>query len=214
MIAAAHAPQPGPTRFHFVSGPGAGGGATGLLRVLAQNPRFAVRESSGALPLFDGCTARCTARGTPEAYLRPAQQRALLRGLFEAVHHDHPPGCAVFDSDPAWIDRAEALSALFPLARFVLIMRHASLGHPVLGGPLAERVVAIDAARLERDPEGVFEDIYHALREPPVHHDFAALRVPEADLGAVFRPRRGLRALFGAGRAGHLRAGGTGADRD
>lgn len=209
MTAAAHAPQPGPTRFHFVSGPGEGGGAAGLLRVLAQNPRFAVREASGALPLFDGCTARCTARGTPEAYLRPAQQRALLRGLFEAVHHDHPPGCAVFDSDPGWIDRAEALSALFPLARFLLVMRHASLGHPVLGGPLADRVVTIDALRLARDPESVFEDIYHALREPPVMHDFAALRLPEADFGAVFRPRRGLRALFGSARADRRHADAT-----
>lgn len=186
----------GPMRVHFISGP-AGAGTAALMRVLAQNPRFAPREASGALALYEAAVARCARGGTPEAFLRPGQRRALLRGLFAAVHHDVAPGAAVFDSDPGWIDALGGLAPLFPLARFLLLLPFGARGHPALTGPLAGQVLPIAAERLRDTPEAVLDEIYHVLREPGFHHDLSSVALPEAELAPVFRQRGGPFGLFG-----------------
>ncbi|PKP84698.1 MAG: hypothetical protein CVT80_06690 [Alphaproteobacteria bacterium HGW-Alphaproteobacteria-2] len=186
----------GPMRVHFVSGL-AGASAAGLMRVLAQNPRFAPREASGALALYEAASARCARGGTPEAFLRPAQRRALLRGLFAAVHHDIAPGTAVFDSDPGWIEALGGLAPIFPLARFLLVLPFGARGHPAQVGPQAAQVVPIASDRLRDAPEVVLDEIYHALREPGFHHDLSPFSLPEAELAPVFRAGGGLFGLFG-----------------
>lgn len=186
----------GPMRVHFISGP-AGAGTAALMRVLAQNPRFAPREASGALALYEAAAARCARGGTPEAFLRPEQRRALLRGLFVAVHHDIAPDAAVFDSDPGWIDALGGLAPLFPLARFLLVLPYGARGHPALAGPLAGQVLPIAAERLREAPEAVLDEIYHVLREPGFHHDLSPFALPEAELAPVFRAGGGLFGLFG-----------------
>ncbi len=185
-----------PMRVHFVSGP-AGAGTAALLRVLAQNPRFAPRETSGALALYEAAAARCARGGTPEAFLRPEQRRALLRGIFAAVHHDIAPGAAVFDSDLGWIDMLGGLAPLFPLARFLLVLPAGARGHPALVGPQAAQVLPIAAERLREAPEAVLDEIYHALREPRFQHDLSPFALPEAELAPVFRAGGGLFGFFG-----------------
>lgn len=189
-----------PMRVHFVSGPAGSGSAT-LLRVLAQNPRFAPREASGALALYEAAAARCARGGTAEAFLRPEQRRALLRGLFAAVHHDIAPGAAVFDSDPGWIDALDGLAPLFPLARFLLVLPHGAphgaRGHPAMVGLQAAQVLPISADRLREAPEAVIDEIYHALREPRFNHDLSPFALPEAALAPVFREGGGLFSRFG-----------------
>lgn len=181
MVRAAGTASAGITRFNFISGrPGCGMRA--LARVLRQNPRFSVRVQSGAAALCEAMTERLRNPGSPEGFLDEGQRKALLRGMFEAVHHDRRPGSLVFDCDEAWLGRVDALAALFPLARFVLLVDGRRPAHPALGGPAGERILAVDTKRLQAEPETVLAALYRMLREPGFVHDTGPLagRLPEA----------------------------------
>jgi len=181
MVRAAGTALAGITRFNFISGR-PGSGMRALARVLTQNPRFSVRVRSGAAALCEAMTVRLRSPGSPEGFLDEGQRKALLRGMFEAVHHDRRPGSLVFDCDEAWLGRVDALAALFPLARFVLLIDGRRPAHPALGGPAAQRVLAVDTRRLRTEPETVLDALYGMLREPAFVHDTGPLggRLPEA----------------------------------
>lgn len=183
---------PGVTRFHFVSGlPGAG--AMTLLRLLAQNPAFRTGADTPAPGLFAAVERRLADPGSPEARLDAAQGAALLRGVMNAVHHDRPPGATVFDCAPNWLLHVDRLAGLFPLSRFVVLVRDAGDLAPggqagdsdadclrralgaALGGPAAERVLVIERRRLLGDPLTVMDVLYHRLGAAEFDHDFTTL---------------------------------------
>ncbi|PWE29445.1 hypothetical protein DDZ14_17000 [Maritimibacter sp. 55A14] len=181
------------TRYHFLSGlPKAG--VDVLLRVLDQNPAFVTGEGTAAAALFEATVGRMSDPSSVEAGLAVQQQKALLRAVLDAVHHDRPIGSVVFDSNPAWIGQIGILSALFPLSRFVVLLADAAdLDGPgqremrdlkaALDGPAAERILVIERGRLINDALTVMDVLYHFLREPEFDHDLSEFEAPGRTAG-------------------------------
>jgi sulfotransferase len=174
------------TRFHFVAGlPGAG--AARLTALLAQNPRFSTASGTPAAALVEAMLKRFARPDTPEAALDEQQRKALLRGALDAVHHARQTDGVVFDNNPAWLAHLGVLAALFPLSRFIVLVREAAdLGEAAaraapdsptgrivaaLAGRHAERIIVIERDRFLSDPVTVLDVLYHFLREPVFEHD-------------------------------------------
>ena len=110
------------TRFHFVAGlPKAG--ARRLCAVLAQNPKFTVSSDSPAEQVFTLLNAASENSRLPLHGAGETTQAALLRGALDAVHHDRPMNAVVFDNNPDWLAHIEQLAGLFPLSRFLILVR-------------------------------------------------------------------------------------------
>jgi sulfotransferase len=107
------------TRFHFVAGlPKAG--ARRLSALLAQNPRFCVSSDSPAEKVFRSLSDRGNEQGFD---LDKETRVALLRASIDAIHHARPMQSVVFDNNPDWLSKVDSLSEIFPLSRFVVMVR-------------------------------------------------------------------------------------------
>lgn len=110
------------TRFHFVAGlPKAG--ARRLAALLAQNPKFSVSSDSHAEQVFGVLNEGAQSRDQPLSSMDAATRAALLRAAMDAVHHARPMDAIVFDNNPKWLAHIELLGELFPLSRFVIMVR-------------------------------------------------------------------------------------------
>lgn len=110
------------TRYHFVAGlPTAG--ARHFAGLLAQNPRFSVSSDSAAEQVFGLLDAGREAPDLPLSGLDGDTRAALLRGALDAVHHARPLDAVVIDNNPKWLGHMRRLSTLFPLSRFVVMVR-------------------------------------------------------------------------------------------
>lgn len=110
------------TRYHFVAGmPHAG--VEHLLSILSQNPSLVVRPGSPAEEVFSDLVAQITNSKSAMGKLPPDSQRALLRGSLDAVHHSRSMDGVVLDENPHWMGHIERLADLFPLSRFVFMVR-------------------------------------------------------------------------------------------
>ncbi|TDT76880.1 sulfotransferase [Litoreibacter halocynthiae] len=110
------------TRFHFVAGlPTAG--ARCLLALLTQNPRFSVAGDSPAERVFSVLSAGRENQDHPLSGISSDTRSALLRASLDAVHHARPIASVVFDNNIRWLSHVTALAELFPLSRFVIMVR-------------------------------------------------------------------------------------------
>lgn len=230
-ISAVGRPSPGPggardgitqpmavTRYHFISGlPDSG--AEELARLLAQNPRFVTGSDTGADALFGAAMRRMQDDDCPESRLDEQQCRALLRATLDAVHHDRQAGAVVFDNAPGWLGYIDALGNLFPLARFVVMVRDpADLGgstargarldtplrhlQSALAGAHAQRILVIEHERFLSDPVTVLDVLYHFLREHEFDHDLAPVSDAGAGTADAQPPKRRLLGLMPGRRGG------------
>ncbi len=112
----------GVTRFHFIAGmPTAG--ADRLAMVLAQNPRFVARTDTPAQRIFSEMLDLFDTASSAMHGLEPDCRAALLRNVLESVHHKRPLDSVVFDNNTDWMARVGQLSNLFPLSRFIFMVR-------------------------------------------------------------------------------------------
>lgn len=110
------------TRFHFIAGmPTAG--ADQLAMILAQNPTFIARTDSPAEDIFTDMLERFETPGSGMQGLDPECRSALLRASLDAVHNKRPLESVVFDNNAHWMARLDQMAALFPLSRFIFMVR-------------------------------------------------------------------------------------------
>lgn len=110
------------TRFHFVAGlPTAG--ARRFCALLAQNPKLTVSSDSPAEQVFTTLIDAAKDRDMPLAVSGDKTQAALLRGVLDNTHHARPMNAVVVDNNPNWLLHMDQLAALFPLSRFVVLVR-------------------------------------------------------------------------------------------
>lgn len=105
------------TRFHFMAGLPKSG-ARSLAALLAQNPRFCVSSDSPAEQVFGVLRS-----GTPLSDLNNDTRKALLRAALDAVYHARPIESVVVDNNVNWLSHVTLLANLFPLSRFVVMVR-------------------------------------------------------------------------------------------
>ncbi len=111
-----------PINPHFIVGLPRSG-STLLAALLNQNPRFHASGASAAQIVFQQLYRECSAPTELAALLTDDQRAALLRGVIDAVHHERAAGMVVFDTSRKWLMRIEQLVALFPLCRFIAMVR-------------------------------------------------------------------------------------------
>jgi sulfotransferase len=110
------------TRFHFVAGlPNAG--ARCLAAILAQNPRFCVSSDSPAECVFSALSGGTDSKDMALSDIDAETRRALLRASLDAVHHARPMESVVFDNNVKWLAHVTLLAEMFPLSRFVIMVR-------------------------------------------------------------------------------------------
>lgn len=157
------------TRFHFVAGlPEAG--ARYFTSILSQNPRFCVASDSPAARVFGVLTAAWEQADMPLGNVDAGTRMALLRASVDAVHHARKIESVVVDSNPDWLAHFALLTGLFPLSRFIVLVRDpariaaelardrgaaqspASLmsEHGAIGKPVAQVQAALHSAAAER----------------------------------------------------------------
>lgn len=190
------------TRYHFIAGlPCAG--AELLTDLLAQNQRVCATTHSAAANVMAELEAQFQNTASAFSTLDGGCRTAMMRAGLDAVHHARPLDAAIFDNNPAWMAQTFALSKLFPLSRFIFMVRDpaaivetlgadsakaealmgddGAIGAPlrllsqILAGPNADRVLLIDYDRLMADPEGVMGLLYRFLRLPGYAHDMSIL---------------------------------------
>lgn len=112
----------GVTRFHFISGMPMSG-ADRLSMILSQNPRFVARVDTPAERIFAEMLEQFDQPGSGFSGLEPECRAALLRASLDAVHNKRPLESVVFDNNPDWLRRVDQISNLFPLSRFIFMVR-------------------------------------------------------------------------------------------
>lgn len=112
-----------PHAIHFISGlPRAG--STLLAALLRQNPRFRAGMTGPAGALFNAMLRETSARTEAGVFVDEEMRIRLLRGVFDAVHHETPEGGVAFDTNRLWTTKLPALVRLFPAARVVCCVRN------------------------------------------------------------------------------------------
>ncbi|WP_175500642.1 sulfotransferase family protein [Litoreibacter janthinus] len=110
------------TRFHFVAGLPKSG-ARYFASLLAQNSRFCVSSDSPAHSVFCHLTEAWAQQDGPLSFVDASTRTALLRASMDAVHHGRAMDSVVFDNNPEWLPHMASLAELFPLSRFILLVR-------------------------------------------------------------------------------------------
>ncbi len=143
-------------RFHFIGGLPRSGVSV-LTALLNQNPRFVAGNHGPAAPVFGKMVELLSKSGPETDLLDDAQKIALWRGVIDAVYHDRPFDSAVFDANRDWLEHTDILVRLFPLSRFIIMVRNpaAIVNSIELSGPLEgdEETLSNTAAKLMA-PEG------------------------------------------------------------
>ncbi len=112
-----------PAAIHFISGlPRAG--STLLAALLRQNPRFRAGMTGPAGALFTALLRETSARSETGVFVDEEMRIRLLRGMFDAVHHETPADGIAFDTNRLWTTKLPALSRLFPQARVICCVRN------------------------------------------------------------------------------------------
>lgn len=114
------------TRFHFVAGMPLSG-ADQLMALLSQNPGFQVERDGPAQPVLADLFAQCDDRAHALSRLDREMQTSILRAAVDALHHKRPMDSTVLDHNDDWLQHLPRLAALFPLSRFIVLVRDPAL---------------------------------------------------------------------------------------
>lgn len=110
-------------RFHFICGMPRSGMSV-LAALLNQNPRIVAKIDGPAEAALSNAWERAGVGGIEENLMDPTQQKALWRGVLDAVYHDRPFDSVVLDVNPNWLKHMDELVAIYPLARFIICVRN------------------------------------------------------------------------------------------
>lgn len=110
------------TRFHFVAGLPKSG-ARQFTKLLGQNPKFCVSSDSPAERLVDALSNGADTSGLPFSDIDARTHAALLRSTLDAAHHARGIDSVVVDNNPKWLSHITTLGVIFPLSRFVILVR-------------------------------------------------------------------------------------------
>lgn len=110
------------TKFHFISGLPCSD-ASALTAVLDQNPRFSARSNSLAAEISAELLTSCATSASVLSRLPKDQRSALLRSVLDAVYIARPLDGVVFDNSLDWMMRIDEIAPIFPLSRFIFVVR-------------------------------------------------------------------------------------------
>lgn len=99
-------------------------GMSVLTGILRQNPRFISQTMGAAFDLVVALDKSVEEGGLLPASLNDGQKFALLRSGIDAVYHDRAFEAAVFDVHRDWLSKMDLLVRLYPLCRFVVMVRN------------------------------------------------------------------------------------------
>lgn len=109
-------------KLHFISGLPRSG-STLLAGILRQNPRFHAAMTGPVGTLFGVMLNAMGAQNETALFLKEAQKRDLLRGLFDAYYRPQAAKAVIFDTNRAWTARLPALLDLYPDAKLLCCVR-------------------------------------------------------------------------------------------
>ena len=109
-------------KLHFISGLPRSG-STLLAGILRQNPRFHAAMTGPVGTLFGVMLNAMGAQNETALFLKEAQKRDLLRGLFDAYYRPQAKKAVIFDTNRAWTARLPALLDLYPEAKLLCCVR-------------------------------------------------------------------------------------------